>query len=151
MIVYREELWKDAQPDIALLIREHWEEVTDYPHIPLDPDWDRYEKINADGSIKVLTVRDDEFGGILVGYIVFLVFYGLHYRQTFMAQDDAFFLKKEYRKGRVGINMFINAELMLQHHGVKLVTYHEKLKVPCGKLFERLKYKQQEVKWFKEI
>lgn len=148
MITYQEEFWEDAKADIAGLTREHWEEVTDYPNIPLDVDYDRFDHLDKEGNLKVLTVRDDK---TLVGYIVFLVAYGLHYKTTFMAHDDAFFLKKEYRKGRIGIDMFNNAELMLKFHGVKLVSYHEKLKVPTGKLFKRLGYKPQETKWFKEL
>lgn len=148
MLQYAEEHFKDVAPEIADLAPEHFDEVSDYVHVGLDVDWDRFAELDAGGFIKVLSVRDD---GKLVGYVIFLVSKGLHYKNTLIALDDAFFLARPYRKAWNGIRMFQCAEKMLRFHGVQLVRYHEKIKVPCGKVFEYLGYKPQEIMWFKEL
>ena len=53
------------------LAPDHWEEVANNKDtIPLDIDWERYRALDDDGSLHVLTARDD---GELVGYVMHVI------------------------------------------------------------------------------
>jgi len=147
-ITYQEESFSAVRNEIAGLIVEHWSEVADNPDIPVDVDWDYAAKADDLGLLRVLTVRSD---GVLVGYIIFLLATLPHYRTVLSAADDAFFLKKEHRNGMVGVRMFREAEKMLVECGVRRVVYHEKTKVPIGKVFKFLGYRPIETIWSKEL
>ena len=57
------------------------------------------------------------------------------------AVEDIYFLKKEYRKGRVGLKMFKFADALLKEQGVNRVIYNTKVHLDNSALFEYLGYK----------
>lgn len=148
VLTYQEENFTVVQPEIAALTYEHWSEVTSNPEIEVDPDWDKFAELHKIGIVHVLTARS---GPDLVGYVVLLTAYTLHYKSILMAHDDAFFLKKEYRKGLAGVKLFQAAEKMMKDKGANRIVFHEKRKVPTGKIFEFLGYTSGDVLWMKDI
>ena len=147
MITLQQERLTDIIDELQPLITVHWAEVTgDGP--PLDPNWTAFRTLDADGIVRVLTVRSD---AELVGYIIFILCPALHYRTVLLAHDDAFYLKPEHRKGTLGIRMFKEAEKMLAADGVDRIMYHEKHKAPMGKILDYLDYVPRETIWFKDL
>jgi N-acetylglutamate synthase-like GNAT family acetyltransferase len=57
------------------------------------------------------------------------------------AFEDIYFIKKEYRKGRVGIKLFQYAESVLKGIGVNRIIMHTKVHLDHSRLFEYLGYK----------
>jgi GNAT superfamily N-acetyltransferase len=57
------------------------------------------------------------------------------------AFEDIYYLKKEYRKGRVGLRLFQFAEDVLKKEGVNRVIMHTKVFLDNSRLFEYLGYK----------
>ena len=88
--------------------------------------------------LRTVTCRAD---GKLIGYIVFIVSPHLHYKSCKTAIEDIYFVKKEYRKGRVGIRLFQYAEKVLKEREVKRIVMHTKVHLDNSKLFEYLGYK----------
>src|ERR1700733_10775601 len=119
-LTYTEENFTEVMPEIMKLTHEHWEEVTDHPEVPLDVAWDVMLKLDDIHALRVMIARHE---GEVVGYIVFIVTHALHYASQIFAHDDAFFLKREHRKGSAGIKMFSEAEKMLKAHGVDRILY----------------------------
>jgi hypothetical protein len=148
LITYGKTSFKLIEHEIEALIQEHWEYVTDDPSMKPDIDWDFYHKTEDLGLLHTLAVRDDEE---LIGYILLMTIRAPHYKSYVFAHDDAFFLKAQYRKGWSGVRMFREAEKMMKAMGVKRICYHEKLKVPMGKVFEFLGYRPRETIWMKDI
>ena len=64
----------------------------------------------------------------------------LHYKTCLTAFEDIYFLKKEYRKGRVGIRLFQYAEKMLKEQGINRIIYNTKVHSDNTSLFEYLGY-----------
>lgn len=120
------------------LFPEHYEELCVTKDFPYEPDYEAYRRIGAAGMLRCITCRAD---GELIGYIIFIVTPHLHYKSCVTAQEDIYFVKKEYRKGRVGLKLFQYAEQVLKERGVKRIIMHTKVHLDNSRLFEYLGYK----------
>ena len=134
MITYQIEKYSDVVPELAVLYPEHYEELgspvaTAYN---LDPDWDQYIKLEEAGVVKVVTCRSE---GELVGYMIFMVSPGLHVKSCLTAYEDIYFLRKQYRKGRIGIKLFQFAEQYLKSLNVNKIMCTTKVHLDNSKLF----------------
>jgi hypothetical protein len=138
MITYEVEEYEECIAEIRLHIDEHYKELSvTKSNFPLDPDWETYSRLAKERCLRVITCRKD---GVLIGYIFFLLHYNLHYRTMFVALEDLYYLKKEERKGRTGINMFKYAEQYLKSVGVHRVIMGTKVHQDNSRLFEYLGY-----------
>ena len=138
MIEYKDDDWLDNLPQLKQVIGEHYEELSVTKEFPLDPAWDKYENLWKQGALKIVTVKND---GVLIGYIIYFITPHLHYQTCLTAVEDIYFLKKEYRKGRVGLKMFKFADALLKEQGVNRVIYNTKVHLDNTALFEYMGYK----------
>jgi len=88
--------------------------------------------------LRCITCRIDDQ---LIGYIVFIVQPHLHYKSCKTAFEDIYYVKKEYRRGRIGIKLFQYAEKVLKEFGVNRIIMHTKIHLDNSRLFEYLGYK----------
>jgi len=102
------------------------------------PDYEAYGRLHVAGMLRCITVRDDNE---LIGYALFIVHPHLHYKSCITAFEDIYFLKKEHRKGRVGIRLFQFVEDVLKKEGVHRIIMHTKIHMDNTRLFEYLGYK----------
>ena len=100
------------------------------------------------GILHVTTVRLD---GELIGYAVMIVQGHLHYKSTLHAFEDLYFVKKEHRKGRIGIKLFSELERHLKEKGVKKIIMGTKVYSDNSKLLEHFDYKCTEKVYTKLI
>ena len=70
-----------------------------------------------------------------------MLFRSIHYKSCKTAYEDVYYVKKEYRKGRVGIKLFQYAEMALKRIGVNRVIIHTKIHLDNSRLLEYLGYK----------
>lgn len=132
---------KEVQP----LLPRHWEELAlNKDKVPLAPDYDRYLRMDAEGMISVVTVRA---GGKLVGYSIFIVQPGFHYKTCLEARMDIFWLAPEYRGRMGGVRLFNAHEQELKRRGVKRIYSGSKLHKDTSRLFIALGYEPIE-QWF---
>jgi GNAT superfamily N-acetyltransferase len=139
MIIYEDVNLIDIFDEIKLIIGMHYDELCVTKEFPLDPDWDHYEKLTNAGLIRTITVRNEKE---LIGYMVFFVRPHNHYKTCKTAFEDLYFVKPEYRKGRVGIKMFQYAEEALKRIGVNRIVVHTKIHSDNSRLLEYLDYHQ---------
>ena len=125
-------------PEFEKLFPLHYEELCVTKEFPLEPNYEAYRRFGEAGLLRSVTCRID---GELVGYIVFTLSPHLHYKSCLTAYEDVYFVKKEHRKGRIGIRLFQYAEQALKRIGVKRVVMHTKVHLDNSKLFEYLDYK----------
>jgi GNAT superfamily N-acetyltransferase len=125
-------------PELKKILPLHYEELSVTKEYELEPDYAHYENIAKAGLLRTITVRADNE---LIGYIIFCVHGHLHYKSCMTAFEDIYFVKKEYRKGRVGIRLFQYAEKVLKERGVNRIILSTKVHLDNSKLFEYLGYK----------
>lgn len=137
-IVYEDVPPLDFLGEMEAIFPEHYEELCVTKDFPMAPDYDAYKRLVDAGFIRVITVRADKE---LIGYIIFIIQPHLHYKTCLTAFEDLYYLKKEYRLGRIGIRMFKYAEDVLKRIGVNRIIMHTKVHQDNSKLFEYLGYK----------
>jgi hypothetical protein len=77
-VVFQRETIAVVRPEVQSLIEMHYEEVAQFKQAQkLDPDWEAYDRLEKTGKAWLMTARAD---GELVGYIVMLVGFHLHYK-----------------------------------------------------------------------
>lgn len=137
MITYHVENYQDIEPELIKLYPEHYEELGVSKDFPLDPDYLRYDKLANAGILYCYTCRED---GELIGYIIFVIQTALHYKTCMVAHEDIYYLRKDKRKGRLGIKLFQFAEEELGKMNVNRIVYGTKTYSDNSKLFEYLGY-----------
>ena len=136
-------LYEDVPPlnfldELKQIFPVHCEGLCVTKGYELEPDYDTYKRL-ADGNwLRCITCRCD---GELIGYIVFIIQPHLHYKSCLTATEDIYYVKKEYRKGRVGLRLFMYAEQVLKGLGVNRVVMHTKVHMDNSRIFEYLGYK----------
>jgi len=138
MIIYQDVDLISVLDEFKEVFPAHYDELCVTKEYPLDPDWDSYVSLSKAGRVRTITVRND---AELIGYIVFFIQPHLHYKQCKTAFEDVYYVKPEYRKGRVGIKMFQYAESVLKGIGVNRMVLHTKVHMDNTRLLEYLKFK----------
>lgn len=124
------------------LFERHWREVeTNQDTVPLEPDWQAYECIEAAGIYSFTTART---GGVLVGYVGLIISPALHHRSVISAEPDLLWLAPEHRRGLNGYALLMAAEENVIARGVKRIGGRFKIATPLGPLFRRAGYVETE-------
>lgn len=113
------ELLEEVKP----LLEKHWDEISHFKDIPLDPDYDLYLKMQQLKMIHCYSMRQPN--GALSGYAVYFVRPNMHYKQCLTATEDIIFVDPEKR----GYGMFFISwcDEQLKKLGVQVVTHHIKV------------------------
>lgn len=137
-----EKLFPTLINEMRPLLERHWQEVALCDAFgPVDIAEDAYRRVEEGGMLRVYTARRN---GALVGYAAYFVLPNLHYRSKLAAESDVFFLLPEERRGLVGLRLLQFADKALAAEGVAVIVNKVKMSHDCGKLFERMGYKQHE-------
>jgi GNAT superfamily N-acetyltransferase len=124
--------------EITPLLQAHWEEIAHYPDIPLNPDYDRYVQAERNDQLRIFTVRLESK---LIGYAIYGVNVGMHYRTCLIALQDILFVLPSHRRGRIALRLIEYADRQLQGEGVQVVIQHVKSSHPAlARLLELQKY-----------
>jgi len=149
MITYQVEEARDIVDEIKVLLTDHWEEVAlDKSVIKLNPDYDRYVKMGEEGTLHIVTVREDNE---LVGYHLSFIMPHIHYKDSMTAFTDIFFLRKDKRKGTVGIKLLKFMEQSLKARGIQKIYMGTKTHIDISVILEHLGYKHIEKIYTKVI
>jgi len=128
----------DFAKQLESIFPAHYDELCVTKDFPMAPDDERYAQMAEMGWLICINCMDGEE---LIGYIIFIIQPHLHYKTCITAFEDIYYLKPEYRKGRIGIKMFKYAEEVLNEIGVNRVVMHTKIHLDNSRLFEYLGYK----------
>jgi hypothetical protein len=133
-----------ARPDIESLIHAHWDEVALHKdQIKLDPDWEKYYALEDAGCLAVFCAYRDN---VIVGYCIFILTTGLHYKNSMMALNDVVYIIPELRTGLgvVGMRMISAVEENLSRRGVDKITWHIKVEHDWSPMMVRKGYAVEE-------
>lgn len=125
MITTQQETLDVILPQVKDLLNQHYEELTmNKDRVKLDPWYDEYIRLEANGQFFTVTVRDNEE---LIGYSSFIVKPHLHYRTIRVATSDVMFLKKEYRtSSTAGLKLIKYSIEMIRSLGVDKIVFRIK-------------------------
>jgi hypothetical protein len=134
-----------AEPNIRDLIEAYWLELSPIKHLPLDIDWPRLLRGEADGVYRVWTARVD---GTLAGFIAFWVQTHMYHRTVLFAVDGGHFLAPAFRdKGMLGWRMWRAAKAALAGEGVKVWMTHDNARRPLMPFFLALGLEPLSTMW----
>ena len=149
-LTFQEETFDQFIQDGMDLVIDHWQDVAlNKDDVPLDPNWEGYAQVFNAGIGHVVTARTED--GELVGYSVCMMVPHLRYQTVKWAEGDVFFLRKDYRKGRAGIQLLKAAEEMMKRWGADKLYQKVKLHKDVGKVFEHLGYSAIERVYVKDL
>ena len=121
------ETYTEAIDDVKPFLREHWEELSLYPDIPLDPEFEMYAALDRMGHLAAYTARSY---GELVGYALYFVRRNPHYRNHIWAVSDVVLVRKAYRNAGLGMALYDFIEADLKAHGVAVMHTFTKILHP---------------------
>lgn len=149
---YRWERFLQIKDELPPLFIRHWREIAlNQEDVRLDPDWDKFTMLDINGTLRILTVRDN---GILVGYLFGLFGSHLHYASTPHGHADMFWLDPAYRQGWAGVRMFKELLRQAKEWGIVKITVPIKLhymNARVGKLLERLGFTAIETVYSRKV
>lgn len=120
------------------IYKEHWNEVAVHKDtLRLKPHYERYMRLIQEDSLVVISAYNGEE---LIGYVLFITFYHLHYKDLLVANDDMYFIKKHYRQQGIGREMMQFAEKTLADMGVKFVQVRTKAHTAHEEFLKSLGY-----------
>lgn len=143
MIDIRVEKFADVIDVIKPLLEMHWQEIANNRDvIPLAPDYERYQAVEAAGLMTIITARA---AGELVGYSIFFLMPHPHYRTTLFAMNDILFVSPAYRGGSTGLRLIRASERLMKEKGAKKISWHIKPTHDFSPMLERQGYVQDEI------
>lgn len=146
---YQRESLDQVRAEVEPLLYAHWQEISSYPDIPLDPDWSIYERAQELNRLRFFTARAER---VLAGYAVYFLGHNPHYRGSLQARQDILYLSPEYRRGGAGLRLVRYADEQLAEEGVQVVYQHVKLAHPAlGRLLERVGYEPVETLYARRL
>lgn len=137
MITAQVESLTQGLEEIKPLLPIHYKELAcNQDKVPLDPQYDEYLRKDARGEVTYVTLRED---GKLVGYFVFFVTPGLHYRTCLTAVMDIFYVHPDHRGNGGGVTLLECAEQELKRRGVQRWFVGLKVHIPHAAALFKLK------------
>jgi hypothetical protein len=143
------EKFKGDFSEIRHLLNIHYKELAlNQDKVPLDPQWDLYQRYEDAGNLVYVTLRD---AGELIGYVIAIVAPGLHYKTCLTATMDILFVNPEKRdKASKGVFMLVDTlEVELRRRGVQRWFMGTKLHKDIGAIFKRRKFVPVEMTYTK--
>lgn len=133
--------------ELKPLLERHWEKLAeDRDSVVLAPRYEVYEALEAAGELMLVTLRDR---GRLVGYWIATVGPGLHYGNCLTATMDVWNILPEYENGMAAMILMRAVEKEYRRRGVARAFAGEKIRRPCGRLYELFGYRPVETHYSK--
>jgi len=134
--------------ELMPLMSEAWHSVDLMAeHVPLDPDWDLIEKMEAMGMWRTYTVRTDE--GKMIGFICVMIQHLLHSRFSKHSLVDVAYIDPKH-KG-VFSSLLELVESDLRDDGIKSFEFHLKSWDKVGEFMNKKGYTHSENVYLKVI
>lgn len=115
----RHQKWSTYRMECDDLWREHYEDLCrDEGRMKMRPDEAAYRALDEAGSLDILIARE---AGIMVGYALSVVRPHLHYADTLIGIEDAYFLTARLRKGMAGVRLIREWEASMRARGCSLI------------------------------
>ena len=130
------------------MFNRHWAEVSPFPDLDLEPDYEWYLQVEEGGNYCMVVARiDDE----IVGYIGFLIGKHPHHAGLIVANQDMFYVDPFRRKGMLGLQLIQASERVLKARGVNVIFQEVAPQCDYSALLKRAGYADLSTKMLKRI
>jgi GNAT superfamily N-acetyltransferase len=138
-LAFAVEPFREVYDEATPLLVEHWNEIAKNKHLMrLNPDEDIYAELADQKKLLLVTARDGEKNGKLVGYFLWFLVAHTHYKHVRVAEEDLHFLLPDYRRGMTGYQFLKAACLAALEHGAELLVMREKIGHEHAAILQRL-------------
>ena len=132
--------------DAPALLEPHWHEAgRDHDQVPMDVDWVHYARLEREGKVFIVTMREDS---ALVGYGTWFVTPHPNYKSTLFATANVYYIKPGYRT-RWKRALFEAGEDESRKRGCKRIVNRAKSQNHAGELFAEMGYTAIEIAYEK--
>lgn len=145
--IEREEFTPEMYSELGVLTSRHNDES--YSSLGnLYPNLDLYFTLSALEFLDTFVARKD---GEMIGYLITITQPHIHHQDKMVASEDIFFVDKNHRNGRVGIQLVKFAESYVKDKGAEyfLVSYSENKDLT--KFYTRLGFSPMERTFYKKL
>lgn len=146
-ITFSLESFTETREEALWLGEGHYSEVEQSGN-KLDPDWDKYTHLEAQGFLRTMAVRDE---GTLVGYCVVFLTDNIHSKTKVVGAVDIIYLHPTYRRGIISLKFFKYIEKVLKNDGVDYIRTTVRPNVDHAKFLEYMGYSYVEAVYTKEL
>lgn len=138
MITCHIESFEERLEELQTLLPLHYAELAlNQDKVPLSPQYEVYIDRERAGGLLFVTLRD---AGLMVGYFIGFIAPGLHYSTCLTCTMDIFYVRKDLRTGRAGVNLFRFVKTELKRRGVQRWFVGSKVHADASALFKYLKF-----------
>lgn len=135
--------------DSLHLLTRHWDEsVADKAVMILNPDYDKYARLEELGILISLAAY---YNGLLVGYSVNFLQKHIHYSDLLCGYNDLIYIDEEHRRGSLGLNLIRETQKVLKERGAKLMLWHAKVNTNLSAILPKLGCDVQEIVYSQEL
>ncbi len=139
----------DKLGELFPLLQAHCEELATAKHLmELSPLVEAYRTMEQSGSLLALVAY---VGEDIAGYSINFIGPHLHYSKLRYAHNDALFVTRAHRGGRLGLRLIRETEARAREKGARMMMWHAKPGTTLEKLLPRLDYAVQDVLFAREI
>lgn len=147
MMTAQVEPFMRRRDELRPLLDLHWEKLAESrDSVALDPRYDVYAALEEAGELLLVTLRDR---GRIVGYWIAVISPGLHYRTCLTATMDIWNILPEYEGGVAAMVLMRAVEKEYRRRGVMRAFAGEKIRRPCGRLYQAFGYAPVEMHYSK--
>ncbi len=135
----KELLTNDFIDEIRSLLFKHYEEISYFKDVPLNPDFEVYRQIESLGRLRIFVARDMDR---LIGYNTMIVQNHPHYKDSKQAVQDLLFLDPYYRGLGFGEEFIYWVDEELKDEGVQYIIRTVTNKVDYSQMLGYQDYKE---------
>ena len=149
MLTAQVETLTGVLPELKPLFPGHFEELAlNKDKVPLDPHYELYFALEAQGQVMVVTLREN---AAIMGYFIGFVRPGLHYQTCLTLIMDIFYVCPEHRGKGGGVMLFKAVEREARRRGVQRMFVGSKKhkEANANALFDALGYEPVETHYSK--
>jgi predicted GNAT superfamily acetyltransferase len=148
VLTFMVEKWSDALPELLPLMGLLWDDVAvDKDRFVARCEQAKYKALEEAGALCLTTVRDD---GELIGYYCALILPNPHYEgQGLMVYTDMYWVDERYRRGNLGLKLFLFSEEEWRKRGAVKAYSSHKLHRDRSKMFQVLDWKPTDMVYSK--
>lgn len=147
MITYQQEFLQSIYGQIDPLIDDEWDEVCEEDVKP-ELDWDTAFNLEASGVLFAFTARDE---GKLVGYCIVVKHTSLANKSLTIADSQALFVVKDYRKTSVASKILSLAMGVMKEEGANRFLVSAEMKANIKPLMDKMGFKETEIKFGRKL
>lgn len=148
-VTIQRDTWARSEVETRGLMDAYWAEVranSQPDHLDLNSE--RYEYLEENGTLVVVTVRD---GGKLVGFSGWTIIAHHQYQHVLTGVDDSWYLVPAYRQGSLGLKLFQAAQAALKAEGCEYVIASTSVAKNVEVLLIREKFEPFEIMYAKRL